>query len=129
MIAARIGLMLGSVKRKLGMALAVILLIVGCQTCVYDRATWYGDRERGKLMADGRRFDPEALTAASWDYPLGSKLRVVYGSKSVVVVVTDRGGAKAAGQFGKVVDLSRAAFARLEKPSVGSIRVKITRVR
>jgi rare lipoprotein A (peptidoglycan hydrolase) len=31
-------------------------------------------------------------------------------------------------QFGKVVDLSHAAFARLEKPAVGSIRVKIIRV-
>ena len=60
---------------------------------------------------------------------LGSALRVVYGSNNVVVEVTDRGGTRAAGQFGNVVDLSRAAFARLEKPDMGSIRVKIIRLR
>jgi rare lipoprotein A (peptidoglycan hydrolase) len=46
----------------------------------------------------------------------------------VLVEVTDKGGARAFMQFGKVVDLSHAAFARLEKPAVGSIRVKIIRM-
>jgi len=73
-------------------------------------------------------FDPDALTAATWDYPLGSRLKIVYGNKSVLVEVTDKGGARAFMQFGKVVDLSHAAFARLEKPAVGSLRVKIIRV-
>jgi rare lipoprotein A len=117
----------GNVRRKIGLALAAILLVCGWHTCVYDRATWYGDRERGKFMANGRRFNPDALTAASWNYPLGSKVRVAYENKSVVVEVTDRGGARAVFQFGKVVDLSHAAFERLERPSVGSIRVRITR--
>jgi len=110
------------------LALAAVLLVCGWQACVYDRATWYGERERGKLMANGRPFNPDALSAASWNYPLRSKLKLVYGKKSVVVEVTDRGGAKAFLQFGKVVDLSHAAFARLEKPAVGTIRVRITRV-
>jgi rare lipoprotein A len=118
----------GAVRRKLGMALAVILLVCGWHKCCYDRATWYGERERGKLMANGRPFNPDAMTAASWNYPLGSRLRLSYGSKSVVVEVTDRGGARAFLQFGKVVDLSHAAFARLEKPEVGTIRVRIARV-
>jgi hypothetical protein len=117
----------GTVRRKIGLALAAILLICGWHTCVYDRATWYGERERGNSMANGRRFNPDALTAASWNYPLGSKVRVAYKKKSVVVEVTDRGGARAVLQFGKVVDLSHAAFERLERPSVGSIRVRITR--
>ena len=118
----------GAVKRKIGLALAAILLVCGWHACFYDRATWYGERERGKLMANGRPFNPDALTAASWNYPLGSRLRLVYGNKSVEVVVTDRGGARAFMQFGKVVDLSHAAFAKLEKPAVGTIRVRIKRV-
>jgi rare lipoprotein A len=117
-----------TLKRKIGVALAAILLVCGWHACCYDRATWYGERERGKLMANGRPFNPDALTAASWNYPLGSKLRLVYGHKSVLVEVTDRGGARAFMQFGKVVDLSHAAFARLEKPAVGTLRVKIHRV-
>ena len=115
-------------KRKIALLLAAVLLVCGWHACCYDRATWYGDSERGKRMANGRPFNPEALTAASWDYPLGSKLKVVYGSRSVLVEVTDRGGARAFLQFGRVVDLSHAVFARLEKPAVGSIRVKIIRL-
>jgi rare lipoprotein A (peptidoglycan hydrolase) len=117
----------GAVRRKIGLALAAILLVCGWHACFYDRATWYGERERGKLMANGRPFNPDALTAASWNYPLGCRLKLVYERKSVVVEVTDRGGARAFLQFGRVVDLSQAAFARLERPAVGSIRVKITR--
>ena len=115
-------------KRKIALLLAAILLVCGWRACVYDRATWYGDSERGKPMANGRPFNPDALTAASWNYPLGTKLKVVYGNRSVLVEVTDKGGARAFMQFGKVVDLSHAAFARLEKPAVGSIRVKIVRM-
>ena len=114
-------------KRKFALLLAVILLGCGWHACFYDRATWYGDSERGKRMANGHPFNPDALTAASWNYPLGSKLKVVYGNKSVRVEVTDKGGARAFLQFGKVVDLSHAAFARLEKPAVGTIRVRIVR--
>jgi len=115
------------VKRRIALLLAAILLVCGWHACCYDRATWYGDSERGKLMANGRPFNPDALTAASWNYPLGAKLKVAYGNKSVRVEVTDKGGVRAFMQFGKVVDLSHAAFARLEKPAAGSIRVKITR--
>jgi rare lipoprotein A len=116
------------VKRKIALLLAAILLVCGWHACFYDRATWYGDSERGKLMANGRPFNPDALTAASWNYPLGTKLKVDYGNKSVRVEVTDRGGVRAFMQFGKVLDLSHAAFARLEKPAAGSIRVTIRRV-
>ena len=114
-------------KRKIALLLAALLLVCGWRACCYDRATWYGDAERGKPMANGNPFNPEAFTAASWNYPLGSRLKVVYGRNSVLVEVTDRGGARAFMQFGKVVDLSHAAFARLEKPAVGSTRVKIIR--
>jgi rare lipoprotein A len=117
-----------TVRRKIGLALAAILLICGWHACCYDRATWYGDRERGRLMANGRPFNPDAMTAASWNYPLGTKLKLSYGNKSVVVEVTDRGGVRAFMQFGKVVDLSHAAFAKLEKPAVGTLRVKIKRL-
>jgi rare lipoprotein A len=118
----------GIVKRKIGLALAAILLVCGWHACFYDRATWYGEQERGKPMANGRPFNPEAMTAATWNYPLGSKLKLMYGNKSVVVEVTDKGGARAFMQFGKVVDLSHAAFAKLARPEVGTLRVKIKRL-
>lgn len=122
------GLSNDAVRRKIGLALGAVLLICGWRACVYDRATWYGERHRGKLMANGLPFNPDALTAASWNYPLGSRLKVAYKNRNVIVEVTDRGGVRSFMQFGKVVDLSHAAFERLEKPAVGSIRVSIARV-
>jgi rare lipoprotein A len=116
------------VRQKIGLALSLILFVCGWHACVYDRATWYGERERGKLMANGRPFNPDAMTAASWNYPLGSRIKVIYGTRNVVVEVTDRGGARAFMQFGKVVDLSHAAFAKLAKTEVGTLRVKIRRI-
>jgi rare lipoprotein A len=114
-------------KRKFALVLAAVLLLCAWHACCFDRATWYGASDRGKPMADGRPFNPDALTAASWDYPLGSRLKISYQGKSVHVEVTDRGGKRAFMQFGKVVDLTHAAFSKLEKPAVGSIRVSISR--
>ena len=40
-------------------------------------ASWYGKQHQGKKMANGQRFDRRKMTAASWDFPLGTTLRVV----------------------------------------------------
>jgi rare lipoprotein A len=114
-------------KRKFALFLAAILLLCGWHACWYDRVTWCGGPAPGKRMANGHPFDPDALTAATWDYPLGSRLKIVYGRKSVRVAVTDRGGVSAFMQFGRTVDLSRSAFAQLANPAAGTIRVKIIR--
>src|SRR5580692_2999321 len=56
-------------------------------------ASWYGAQHQGRKMANGKRFDRRKLTAASWYFPLGTKIRVVNvkNGESVVVTVTDRG--------------------------------------
>jgi Lytic transglycolase len=59
-------------------------------------ASWYGEADRGKLMANGKKFNPDRLTAASWFYPLGTRVRVTIRSpefepRSVLVTITDRG--------------------------------------
>src|SRR5215468_7676281 len=45
-------------------------------------ASWYGEEHRGRLMANGKRFNPDKLTAASWFYPLGTKVQVTFHSPS-----------------------------------------------
>jgi rare lipoprotein A len=107
---------------------AIILAALMLKFLSPDRATWYGESFRGKTMANGQLFNPNALTAASWDYPLGAKLKIIHQRQSVVVRVTDRGGKRGFLQLGKTIDLTRSAFARLENPSVGSIHVKIERI-
>lgn len=75
-------------------------------------ASWYGKQHQGRKMANGKRFDRNKLTAASWYFPLGTTVRVVNlkNGKSVVVTITDRGPNH---RLNRSVDLSEAAAARL----------------
>ena len=91
-------------------------------------ASWYGEAHRGKLMANGKKFDPDRLTAASWFYSLGTKLRVTSGNdrqRSVVVTITDRGPAWQLVRDGRVIDLSHAAFRHLAAPNAGLVEVQL----
>ncbi len=97
-------------------------------------ASWYGEAHRGKLMANGKRFNPDRLTAASWFYPLGTKVRVTLEaanrpSRSVLVTVTDRGPATQLVQEGRIIDLAYGAFKRLGEPDLGLVRVSVHPVR
>ena len=93
-------------------------------------ASWYGEDHRGRLMANGKRFNPDKLTAASWFYPLGTRVRVTlrserHGPRSVLVTITDRGPAKELVQDGRIIDLTHAAFRRLGSPARGLVPVKV----
>jgi rare lipoprotein A len=75
-------------------------------------ASWYGVKHQGRKMANGQRFDRRKLTAASWYFPLGTKIRVVNvkNGESVVVTITDRGPNL---RLHRILDLSQAAAERL----------------
>jgi len=113
--------------KKPGLFVLALLLLVGrANACV---ASWYGEEHRGKLMANGRPFDPDRLTAASWFYPLGTRIRVQAGSRSVVVEITDRGPARKLVRQGRTLDLSYAAFSRLANPDQGLVVVSVSKLR
>jgi len=83
-------------------------------------------------MANGKRFNPDRLTAASWNYPLGTRVRITSGekrSRSVVVTITDRGPAPELVRKGRAIDLSYAAFRQLGAPKEGLLGVKLETVR
>lgn len=86
-------------------------------------ASWYGESYRGKRMANGQPFTPDALTCAAWEWPLGTTLLVTHRHRTVRVVVTDRG--PAAKFPDRIVDLSRAAFARIADTRHGVVRVTV----
>ncbi len=75
-------------------------------------ASWYGEQRQGRKMANGKPFDRFKLTAASWYFPLGTKIRVVNvkNGESVVVTITDRGPNL---RLNRILDLSEAAADRL----------------
>jgi rare lipoprotein A len=99
------------------------------------QASWYGESHRGKLMANGKPFNPDKLTAASWFYPLGTKVKVTLQDDSpagrakspatVIVIITDRGPAKRLVRAGRIIDLSQAAFKELAATELGLIQVEV----
>lgn len=94
-----------------------------------ELASWYGWEHQGRLTASGERFDCRLMTCASWQYPLGTHLRVMrlgQPSKSAVVRVNDRGPAP---WTGRQIDLSLAAAQRLRMVERGVVKVKIERVK
>ena len=96
----------------------------------FGLASWYGEEHRGKLMANGKRFNPDRFTAASWFYPLGTKVAVTLASTSqprrtVIVAITDRGPAKELVRDGRIIDLSHAPFQQLAPPYVGLVAVAV----
>ena len=89
------------------------------------KASWYGEGYRGKLMANGERFNPDAMTCACWLWPLGTKLEIQHGQRSVIVTVTDRGPAAS---LDRMIDLSLAAFARIAPLENGVVAVTVREV-
>ena len=85
-------------------------------------ASWYGADRQGRKMANGRKFDRRALTAACWYYPLGTVVRVVNlkNGDAVTVTITDRGPNL---RLNRVVDLSEAAAQQLGYIDQGLTRV------
>ncbi len=85
-------------------------------------ASWYGSDHGGLRTSSGDRFDPMRLTCAHPTLPLGTRVLVTSDTtgRSVVVTVNDRG------PFGgRIVDLSRAAAARIGMLGSGTASVTL----
>jgi rare lipoprotein A len=89
-------------------------------------ASWYGSECAGKIMANGQPFNPKAITAAAWGYPLGTRLLVtnLANGRTVEVPCLDRGPAK---RLHRIIDLSESAFKQIADTRTGLITVTISR--
>lgn len=87
-------------------------------------ASFYGKGFHGKQTASGEVFNKWAMTTASNSHKMGTMLKVtnVKNNKSVVVKVTDRGNFT---KYGRTLDLSRGAFAKIADIDKGLCEVKI----
>lgn len=86
-------------------------------------ASWYGEEFRGRTTACGEAYNPDRLTAAHRTLPCDTRLVVWHRGRSVRVRVNDRGPFVE----GRILDLSRAAFARLADTGRGVIDVEARR--
>ncbi len=107
--------------------LIIFLLSITTKAANYGIASWYGGGEKLNLRtATGEIFNPHRLTCATWEHPLGSKLKVtnIKNGKSVVVRVNDRGPNR---RLGRAIDLTKRAFAEIADPRKGLVLVEIER--
>ena len=133
-----------SKRWRLLIAVSVWLLCHGAEANGQrTTASWYSSEACTYWEKRGRHDCPTAsgqslydleeqgiLFLATWDYPLGTKVRVTHGSKSVEAVVLDRGPARRLVRNGRRWDLSRALFAQVcGNLSQGVCAVEIEEVR
>ena len=91
-------------------------------------ASYYSYECAKSPMANGRPFNPEKRTCASWFYDFGTVLSVrsLDTGRSTHVVVTDRGPNRRLVKKGRVIDLSKRAFEDICDLKKGLTRVMIT---
>ena len=116
--------------------LLALALVAGCSTTLRPgadgtgvghtetgKASFYADRFQNRKTAIGERYQAGQNTAAHRSLPFGSQVRVtnVRNGRSVVVRINDRGPYVR----GRIIDLSRSAFARIGDPAAGLLNVRI----
>lgn len=87
-------------------------------------ASYYGKQFHLKRTASGEIFDMHKMTTASNSHKMGTILEVtnLANSKKVRVRVNDRGGFS---KYGRTLDLSRGAFAKIADLDKGLCKVNI----
>ena len=92
-------------------------------------AGWYGhgDGFDGRVTASGRRFDKNALTAAHFNLPFGTRIRVrnLRNDRQVDLTVTDR-FPQATLNKGRILDVSYGAAKKLRMLEDGVVPVELT---
>ena len=93
-------------------------------TCTVASFYGVGDGFHGRTTASGEVFDAYDLTAAHKTLPFGTELTVfsTHTGNEVKVRINDRGPYVE----GRGLDLSYAAFKKIENPSVGVAKVCYT---
>jgi peptidoglycan lytic transglycosylase len=108
---------LGFVQLSLIALLTCSFLVFGNKHAEAEKglASWYGPGLNGLSTASGESFNADGNTAASKTLPLGTRLSVSYGGRSVQVTVNDRG------PFvdGRDLDLSQGAAQALGLTQAG----------
>ena len=118
--------------------LAIVFLVtftwpgdVGSSSIIKGMASWYSEEDPGILetTANMERFNDKAFTCAIWGIPFNSILRVtnMENGRSIYVRVNDRGPARRLVEQGRVIDLTKTAFAEISdlKQGLASVSVEI----
>lgn len=111
--------------KKIILTIFLLLILANIARGEEGIASWYSVKSSGLVTASGERFNEDALTCASMDYKFNTLLKVtnLENGKSVIVRVNDRGNFKK--KYGRIIDLSKGAFAKIANIKQGIIKVKV----
>ena len=84
-------------------------------------ASWYGPGFVGSPTASGAPYDPERLTCANKELPLGTVIRVSANGRAVSCLINDRGPYVG----DRVLDLSRAGSRALGYEGLASVVIEV----
>jgi rare lipoprotein A len=87
------------------------------------KASYYAMKFQFRKTASGERFNNYSMTAAHKSLPFGTRVTVtnINNGKVVKVTINDRGPFVK----GRIIDLTRAAFSKIESLDKGLVEVKI----
>jgi len=117
-------------------SLTILFFLVGCSShrnnklqpgvlgySESGKASYYSMKYQGKKTASGERFNNYSMTAAHKSLPFGTKAIVtnINNGKVVKVTINDRGPYVK----GRIIDLTQAAFSKIENLDKGIAEVKI----
>ena len=85
------------------------------------QASWYGPGFVGSPTASGAPYDPERLTCANKELPLGTVLHVSANGRSVNCLVNDRGPYVGV----RILDMSRAGSRALGYDGVADVTIEV----
>ena len=105
-------------RNKISATLLIVSLTASAAYANQGTASYYTKRScqregtSGVWTASGERYNEDAFTCASWDYPFGTKLKItnLENNLSIIVTVNDRGPNRKLYNQGRTIDLSKAAF-------------------
>ena len=93
------------------------------------QASWYSRKSPGikQKTANNEIFDDTDMTCAIWGPRFNRKIRVtnLKNNKSIIVRVNDRGPSEKHVLGGRIIDLTKSAFAALGALDKGLINVEI----
>lgn len=107
---------------------ACLLLLVTPANASIMKASWYdcatpGQCGKKKITASGEKFHANGFTAAHRSLPFGTKLRVTYKGRSVIVRINDRGPFVR----GRHLDLAKGAARAIGCYTVCVVQVAVVR--
>ena len=106
---------------KILQSLATAIVVIGVTSLSEATVLKTSFYKSGKVTASGERFSPYGNTAASNSYKFGTRLRLSYKGKSVIICVNDTGNFE---KYHRSLDVTKGVAQRLGFVKLGVVSLE-----